>query len=68
MDRLNRPPEPYSDRPVEHLSDGEWRVLMAWRMSHVEKRLDSLFRALMSLVGTVAAGVLIYLLTSVGAT
>lgn len=57
---------PLDDRPVEHLSDGEWRVLMAWRMNHVEKRLDSLFRALQGLVATVAAGVLIYLLTSVG--
>ena len=56
---------PFGRRPVAQLSDNEWRVLMAWRMESVENRLDSLFKALTTLVVMVAVGVLIFVLTSV---
>ena len=57
---------PHEGKPVERLSEGEWRAVMSWRMDSVERRLDSLFKALVTLIVMVAAGVLVYLLTSVG--
>jgi len=56
--------EHLSRRDPEQLNDGEWRVLMAYRMDQVERRVDKMLRALWANLGAVAVGIIVYLLTT----
>jgi hypothetical protein len=47
----------------EPRNEHEWRLLFEWRLRQVEKRLDNLTRAVVSVLVVVIAGVLIYFIT-----
>lgn len=57
---------PYADRDPRGLSQGEWRVLMDYRVAQIEKRLDSVGRAVWTIAASVIAGVILIFVSTGG--
>lgn len=55
---------PYEEKRVEDLTSGEWRVLINWRIGQVEKKVDGIYKAMWTVLGSILVGVLLYALTT----
>lgn len=62
---MNKERHPYDGMPPEQLSDSQWRAVTSWRLTQIEKKQDATIKAIWSIVVTVAAGLILYLVTVV---
>jgi hypothetical protein len=51
-------------REPDHLTDGEWRVLINYRLNQLEARVNSFSKALWTNIAAVGVGIIVYLLTT----
>lgn len=64
MSRFDDRAEQLAGRDPDHLTDGEWRVLMTYRLNQLEVRVAAFSKALWANVAAIGVGIIVYLLTT----
>lgn len=60
---MSNEPHPFGREPR---NEGEWRVLIDWRLSQLEAKINSLTKAVVTMLIGIIVGVIVYFLTQKG--